>query len=233
MSEPGEGLLTLEDASAIGDERDGLREHFAEWTGDDLVCCGVVDPQITVSIRDDQGKPVPDGKCGEIVVAGPCVAQGIVGRGGQIVASLDGLVRTGDLGLIHGGRLYLCGRLKDVIVSRGRNVPAHTIEWAASTVPGVRPGCVAAFAVPGATGEDLVVVVEADADEPVPDLIQSVRARVTANCGIQARDVLVAVRGSVSKTTSGKFRRRLIRDRYLRGEIEVEMLPGDFGACSS
>jgi fatty-acyl-CoA synthase len=99
----------------------------------------------------DTGTPLPDGDVGRIEVSGPSV-------------TVDGWLDTGDLGYLADGELVVCGRIKDVLIAGGRNVFPQDVEMAAGRVRGVRPGGVVAFGVPGATGDRLVVAVEARTD---------------------------------------------------------------------
>ncbi|CAM5595333.1 Fatty acyl-AMP ligase OS=Streptomyces alboniger OX=132473 GN=CP975_27370 PE=4 SV=1 [Streptomyces alboniger] len=178
----------------------------------------------------------PEGRVGEIWITGPCVAGGYRGRpessedtfrarvaeehGGSGIAHL----RSGDLGFLHGGELYVTGRLKDVIIRKGRNHYPQDIELSAErSAPGLQPNCAAAFADDDGDRESLVVVVETDGR-----VLKSVGARalrkrvydaVREEQGITPDDVLVVRRGSLPKTSSGKVQRHACRTLYRRGEL--------------
>jgi acyl-CoA synthetase (AMP-forming)/AMP-acid ligase II len=126
-------------------------------------------------------------------------------------AIVDGRLRSGDLGFVHGGRLFVTGRAKELIIKAGRNLHPADIERVASEVDGVRTGCVAAFGRPNTrTGtDDLVVVAETPhGDGPRRDRIASdIRAELLSVLGVKADDVRVCAMGSVPRTTSGKIRR--------------------------
>jgi acyl-CoA synthetase (AMP-forming)/AMP-acid ligase II len=133
-------------------------------------------------------------------------------------------LRTGDLGFLHGGELFVNGRLKDVIVRTGRNYYPQDIELSAETcAPGLHPNCAAAFSVEDGTAERLVVVVEADgrttrAVGPAR-LRRLVQDAVWDNHRLEADDVLLVRRGSLPKTTSGKVQRRAARGLYEDGTL--------------
>jgi fatty-acyl-CoA synthase len=166
----------------------------------------------TLEIVDDAGRIVPEGTVGRILVSGPSL---MVGYFRNEVASADALaggrLHTGDLGFIHGGRLFVSGRAKELIIKGGRNLHPYDIERVAAEVEGLRDGCVAAFGRPNRqTGtEDLVVVAEtAHADPTVRDRIAShVRAELLSVLGVKPDEVQLRAMGTLPRTTSGKIRR--------------------------
>jgi fatty-acyl-CoA synthase len=131
----------------------------------------------------------------------------------------DGWLRTGDLGYLARGDLYVTGRVKDLLVVFGRNVSPEDLEWAAARVPGVREGRCVAFAPPGAGEGRAVVVVEARAGAEPEGLAEQVRDAVFDAAGLAPAEVLVVPRGTVPKTTSGKLRRGAVRDAYAAGTL--------------
>ncbi|MEQ1502169.1 MAG: AMP-binding protein [Myxococcota bacterium] len=168
-----------------------------------FVGCGGPLPDHTVRIEAPDGRTVDEGVVGEIVARGPSV-------------TTDGALRTGDLGFVRDGELFVCGRLKDLIIVRGRNHHPHDLERAACAVDGVRPGGAAAFAVPGDGGEVAVLIVEADAAEA--RFYSAVSRAVQDATGLQVRVEVVPPR-TLPKTSSGKLRRSEARDRYLAGTL--------------
>jgi acyl-CoA synthetase (AMP-forming)/AMP-acid ligase II len=175
------------------------------------------------------------GEVGEIWISGPCVAAGYHGRPALSeetfrarLADAPGdsrtFLRTGDLGFLHRGELFVAGRLKDVIIRKGRNFYPQDVELSAESVAdGLHPNCAAAFSVDDGVAERLVVAVEADgrvlravgADE----LRDRVRDVVAENHGLVPDDVLVLRRGALPKTSSGKIQRRAALARYESGEL--------------
>jgi fatty-acyl-CoA synthase len=167
------------------------------------------------------GAPVPGTRLkvvnGRILVQGPSVVGHYWGEPPPAAGSwLD----TGDLGYLVDGELVVCGRRKDVLFAAGRNVYPQDIETAAARVPGVRPGGVAAFGVPGPDGDRLIVAVEArPLDATGLDL--EVAAAVAGGAGMRPAQVLVLSPGRLPKTSSGKLRRAEAKRRYLCGELST------------
>jgi 1-acyl-sn-glycerol-3-phosphate acyltransferase len=132
-------------------------------------------------------------------------------------------VDTCDLGYLAGGELYLTGRVKDIVVRRGRNLHPDETEEATGQLPGVEHGGVAMFGCPdpGTGTERLVLVAETrlrDSGE-----LAALRSRITAVAatllGVPPDEVVLTGPGSVLKTASGKTRRAATRDRYLAGTL--------------
>jgi acyl-CoA synthetase (AMP-forming)/AMP-acid ligase II len=166
-----------------------------------------------VEIIDDDGRIVPEGTVGQITVAGPSLMSGYFRNEEASAQSVvGGALRTGDLGFVHAGRLFVTGRAKEIIIKGGRNLHPYDIERVASDVDGVRAGGVAAFGRENVdTGtEDLVVVAETQHGEGgLRDKIAAdVRAELLSVLGIKPEEVRVCAIGSLPRTTSGKIRRR-------------------------
>ncbi len=133
-----------------------------------------------------------------------------------------GYLRTGDLGFLHEGELFICGRLKDVIIFRGKNYYPHDIESVVQrAIPSNRPGTVAAFAIERDDGSDaLAIVAEIKPRRDPPDG-ETICAEVRRNCRLEV-EVFAAVKpGSIARTSSGKIARYECRRRWLAGEMEV------------
>ncbi|MGW0858804.1 fatty acyl-AMP ligase [Streptomyces sp. NPDC002690] len=195
----------------------------------------------TVRIADPESLTgLPDGSVGEIWVNGPCVADGYHGRPGETQRTFRALLageedlgtwlRTGDLGFLHEDELFVTGRLKDVIIRKGRNYYPQDIEVSAESAdPALQPNCAAAFSVDDGAAERLVLVVEADGraqrDGGAEGLRDRVRAAVLDGQRLETDEVLLVRRGSLPKTSSGKVQRRETRRRYLDGEFEGRAIP--------
>ncbi|AXN43837.1 Putative fatty-acid--CoA ligase fadD21 [Mycobacterium marinum] len=207
-----------------------------------LIGCGQVADDVDVRIVDPElHVPLADGQVGEIWVDSPSKAAGYWGLpdksrdtfGARLAGSDDSrsYLRTGDLGLLHDGELYVCGRLKDLLILAGRNIHPQDIEESLRDChPAIRPGGIAAFAVDaGDAGEveGLAVLVEVKADiatEMLSGVADEVQAVVLKNHQLRCSAVVVAPPGSVSKTTSGKVQRARCRTRLLDGTLEAEAL---------
>jgi aryl carrier-like protein len=162
------------------------------------------------------------------------VAQGYWGRPEETAATFgarlaDGsgpFLRTGDLGFRQDGHLVVTGRIKDLMIVRGRNHYPQDLELAAERAdPALRPGCSVAFlADPDAGDDDLVLVHEVRRDAGTIDadaVAARIRQAVAAEHGLQVRTVVLIRAGGMPKTSSGKVQRRLCRTRFLAGELPV------------
>ncbi|MFK0258205.1 amino acid adenylation domain-containing protein [Streptomyces sp. NPDC090445] len=182
----------------------------------------------TLRIVDrDTGERVPDGRIGEICVAGAGNGAGYWGDPEATRRTfglrVDGkpFLRTGDLGFVVDGRLHVTGRLKDLVISRGRNLHPEDMEAdVAAAHPALRPGCGAVF---GTDDDDVLVVVhEVRADTPEGQyrhVIQRIRGVLARNYGVRAHTVVLAPPGAVTKTSSGKVQRFAAKQRFLSGEL--------------
>ncbi len=218
-----------------------LKDGRLEVTGEaapgaqPLVGSGFPSPTTRVRVVDPAtSTPCGPGRVGEIWIDGPCVALGYRDRPRATeetfrarIAGESGTttyLRTGDLGLLHDGELFVAGRLKDVIIRNGRNFYPQDIELSAeSAVPGLRPNCAAAFSVDDGERERLVVVVETDGRvlrRTGADAVrEAVRAAVHDGQRLRADEVVVVRRGALPRTTSGKVRRQTCRKLYADGEL--------------
>ena len=200
-----------------------------------LVGCGRLAPGQRIVIADPRtGRRAAPDRVGEIWVTGPSVAGGYWNHDGASAetfgARLAGertavrYLRTGDLGFLRGGELFVTGRRKDLIIVRGRNHYPQDVELAAEKAhPALRPGCGAAFAVETDGEERLVVAFEverhgsADPDE----VTAAVRRSVLEEQEIAAHDVVLVRAGTIPRTSSGKVRRHACREAYLAGTLAI------------
>ncbi|MFE9068831.1 fatty acyl-AMP ligase [Streptomyces violaceusniger] len=180
-------------------------------------------------------QPCTPGHVGEIWISGPCVADGYWGRPAVSEDTFRARVddetddatphlRTGDLGFQIDGDLYVTGRMKDVIIRRGRNHYPQDIELSAErAVPGLQPNCAAAFSLDDGERERLVVVVETGGRVlgtlGADGLRERVREAVREEQRITPDDIVVIRRGKLPKTSSGKVQRRACRSLYQDGEL--------------
>jgi 1-acyl-sn-glycerol-3-phosphate acyltransferase len=187
-----------------------------------FVSCGRPLPGHEVRVADADGEEVPERREGHIWFRGPSMTSGYY-RNPEATAAVvrDGWMDSGDLGYQSDGDLFITGRAKDVIIQGGRNVSAQEVEEVVAGVPGIRRGCVAAFGVhdPVLGTERLVIVAETrERDAPARDrLQQAVVEYVVGALGTPPDIVVIAGPGTVPKTSSGKIRRSVARDAYLKG----------------
>ncbi|MER6316345.1 fatty acyl-AMP ligase [Streptomyces sp. NPDC001581] len=200
-----------------------------------VVGCGRPVGQDVRVADPETGVEQAPGFVGELWLRGPNVAAGYwrdPQRSSQLFdrtlktaqGSESGWLRTGDLGFLHDGEVFVLGRTKDVIIIHGANHVAADIEdTVRQAIPEAVPGAVAAFAVPGddAEGDRLIVVVELVSGPQSAqdiDLRRRVQTAVAEHHGVRPHDVRAARRGSLPRTTSGKLRRKECRDHYLTDE---------------
>ncbi|MGD3111885.1 fatty acyl-AMP ligase [Streptomyces sp. YGL11-2] len=215
-----------------------LRHAGAEYTtvaGTSVTSCGVTVGDTRVRIVDPHTRRAVDpDRVGEIWVSGPCVAAGYAGRQEESARTFRARIlgeeaageflRTGDMGFVQQGELYVTGRLKDLIIVKGRNHYPQDLEHTAEcSHPLLRPASAAAFAVDTGEREALVVVVEADNRvlkyAGAEEISAAVREAIWRHHRLETEDVVLIRRGTLPKTTSGKVRRRTCRARYESGTL--------------
>ncbi len=179
-----------------------------------------------IAIRDDQGRDLPEGRLGRVMLRGPSVTAGYHGdpEATAQAVSRDGWLDTGDLGLVLRGQLVITGRIKDVIFSRGQNFFSHDLERVAEATPGLGPGKALAVGLttPERQAEEVVVFLRHRSRElgGFAILAERVAEAIARDLGLAVDHVLpVEV---IPKTTSGKLRRYLLRQRYLLGEFAAQ-----------
>ena len=197
----------------------------------EVVSCGRPLPDHEVRVVDPDGNFLPDRVVGELVVRGPSVCHQGYHENPEATAQSfrNGWLHTGDKGYVADGDVYVCGRVKDMIIVHGRNYYPQDIEWVVNEVDGVRPGSAVAFACqPGdAPSEQLVVVAEWKGKETPGDaaldaLRHAITQRVQSEVGLMAWQVVLIPPGTVPKTSSGKLQRRKTRQQFEDGTLGQE-----------
>jgi fatty-acyl-CoA synthase len=216
--------LTMESLSA--DDMTSRRVATRAERDDDgetitVVSCGFPLPGHQIRIVDDQRRPLPERHIGEIVLTGPSVSPGYY-QDAEITARTmrDGRLFTGDLGYLSKGELFVCGRVKDLIIVNGRKYHPQDLEWGLADLAGIRRGRVVAFGT-AATGrpDRTVVVAEPSGTVPPRELKDLIRRRIADVCGLLVDDIVLVPGGTVTRTTSGKVRRAATKTSYERGEF--------------
>ncbi|MET9763723.1 fatty acyl-AMP ligase [Streptomyces sp. NPDC006372] len=224
-------------AAALGE---GVVRPVGEGAEDavPLVSNGSTSGRTRVRIVDPVTRcALPEGRVGEIWIDGPCTAAGYLGRPEETEETFRARIagegaldrphlRTGDLGFLHDDELYVAGRLKDVIIRKGRNHYPQDIELTAErAVPGLHPNSVSAFSCDDGEAERLVLVVEADGRLLNSPGAAAVRAQVydaiRSDHRITPDDIVVVRRGALPKTSSGKVQRTECKRRYEHGELRI------------
>jgi fatty-acyl-CoA synthase len=191
-----------------------------------FVFCGAVLPGHEMEIRGEDGRALPERRCGTIFVRGPSVMTGYFGdvEMTKEVLSPSGWLNTGDIGYRVGDRIVISGREKDLIIVNGRNIWPQDLEYLAEQQPGVRTGDASAFSVTGQGGEDVAVVVvqcrEANPAERA-SLVERLRAHVREELGVDCFVDLVAPH-TLPRTSSGKPSRSGARSQFLARAREEE-----------
>lgn len=215
-------------------EKNRLEPALATESSYQLIHCGspAQNQQVCIVDPNTHEKKAP-GEIGEIWIKGDNVSSGYWDNpqateeafGGYISETNDGpYLRTGDLGGFYNGRLFITGRIKDLIIIRGRNYYPQDIEYISENAhPMLRKGCSAAFAIgePGEPRVALVIEVKPKRGLELRPLIQKIRSTVAEELELGlARIVLIKAR-TIPKTSSGKIQRRETRTRLERGLLQV------------
>ncbi|MET9553679.1 AMP-binding protein [Streptomyces sp. NPDC006645] len=183
-----------------------------------VVACGRPLGGLTVEIRDPDGALLPDDEIGEIRLRGDSVMAGYLGPGGEPRLVADRTHATGDLGFTRDGDLYIVGRLKELIIVNGRNLPPYDVEQSIETHPDIDAGNSAVFSHTDDTGERVTAVVETRVRPDEHDRIRrEVATLVRQSFGFNLDEVVVRKRGGIPRTSSGKRRRGRLRDDHLTG----------------
>ncbi len=199
-----------------------------------LVGCGhsLADQQIVIVDPQKQSRSRP-GEIGEIWIAGPSVANGYWDQpelsrqtfAAHLADSGEGpFLRTGDLGFLQEGELFITGRLKDLIILCGRNLYPQDLEQTAErSHPDLNPCCGAAFSIESDGQERLVLAYEViPRREPdVNAVAEAVRRAVAEEHEVELHDFVLLRLGGMPKTSSGKIQRQACRNAFLAGTLEA------------
>jgi amino acid adenylation domain-containing protein len=217
------------DAAALGQGRAELAAPGVPART--LVSAGVALPNVQLAIVDpDTRVGLRDGRIGEIWVQSPAVARGYFGkpelseqvfRARRADNSAAGeYLRSGDLGFLRDGELFVVGRIKDLLIVAGLNYYPDDIEAAVAGCDPELRGAVAAFAIEGERQERLVVVVEADARTTRgAEIERAVRGAVAEALELDVHAVVLVRQGAVPRTSSGKVQRGACKSAYVNGEL--------------
>ncbi|MEG3438033.1 fatty acyl-AMP ligase [Pannus brasiliensis CCIBt3594] len=200
-----------------------------------LPSCGrrVCETKIAIVDPDTLKRCAPD-EVGEIWASDPSVAGGYWQREDATKETFQAYIadtgegpflRTGDLGFMLDGELFITGRIKDLIIVRGTNHYPQDIEWSVQHLdPVFRPDYGAAFSIEDGGEEQLVIVQEIERGSGKLDtekLIADIRQEIAEEHEIMTHSIVLAKSGTVLKTASGKIQRRAIRQNFLDGKINI------------
>ncbi|MFS0516447.1 amino acid adenylation domain-containing protein [Nostoc sp. UIC 10607] len=199
-----------------------------------FVSCGQSIPQqqIVIAHPETLTRCQPD-EVGEIWISGPSIGQGYWNRPEETEQTFHAylkdtqegpFLRTGDLGFLDNGELFVTGRAKDLIIIRGRNIYPQDIELTTEcSHPLLRSGSSAAFSVEVGDEEQLVVVQELEfrAKPNIDEVTAAIRQAVTEEHEVQVYGVVLIKGGTIPKTSSGKIQRRATKADFLAGKLDV------------
>jgi acyl-CoA synthetase (AMP-forming)/AMP-acid ligase II/acyl carrier protein len=203
-----------------------------------LVSAGESQPELEVLIVDPRSRvPCAQGEIGEIWISGPSVAKGywnepaltndiFVARPADGSNATRQYLRTGDLGFISKGQLFVTGRLKDLIILQGRNLYPQDIEATVQmSHSAIRAGACVAFSLEVGGEEKLIVLAE------IPprlaerqQILQVIRAAVLEEYGVAVHIIALLPPKTIPKTSSGKLQRNACRKSFAAGELPVLMV---------
>lgn len=201
-----------------------------------VVCCGTISDLEVHIVEPVSHAPLPPGQVGEIWLRGPSISPGYWQRPdatretfGGVTADGDvGWLRTGDLGALHQGELYVTGRIKELLIVRGRNLYPQDIEGELRLAHPELGAVGAVFTAPPTRGapteepeEQLIVTHEVRGvpQDRLPALADAIRMTVSREFGAQVHGVLLVRPGTVRRTTSGKVQRSEMRRLFMTGAI--------------
>lgn len=200
-----------------------------------FVGCGQTFEGSEVVILDrETEQPLTDDRIGEVLLAGPSITHGYYNRDELNDELFRDLVigsrpvrflRTGDLGFLSNGELFITGRIKEIIIVRGRNISPEDIELLIGEAHGaLQPGGAVAFAADRNGEESLVIAAELKRAsvkmECIEPVVSAVRNRIVEAFGVNPAEILLLRPASIPRTSSGKLKRLAVRDSYLQGTLD-------------
>ena len=198
-----------------------------------IVSCGTPLPGMTVKIVDpERHVALEPGRIGEIWIAGESKCLGCWNNPEltlkQFHARLvddspydDGYLRTGDMGFMHDGELFVCGRIKDMIILRGQNYYPQDIEAIVEKASAmIRTNCVAAFQINEDSEPALAIVAEVKNPRAVPDALK-IAAAVRNYLNVEVAVISFIAPHSIPRTSSGKIMRQKTRHMWIEGQFTV------------
>lgn len=205
-------------------------EPHLEGDSSSSVSCGSVSPGVQIAIVNPETlETAPAGEPGEIWVSSPSNGSGYWQRpelskatfSAQIAAhSGRHFLRTGDIGFVKDGNLYISGRLKNLIIIRGRNLHAEDIEeFLTETVAGIRGGRICAVSVQHASAEHLCLIAEVAPSQDMDEMERAVRSQTFRYAEVQPLWVVFVAPKSLPRTSSGKLRRQKCAELLLSNQL--------------
>jgi len=210
-----------------------IAQADGEHSGPAMASCGECIPMHELICVDTHGRLCGEGECGEIWVRGPSVAAGYYGRTqenervfGAYCEGRGPYLRTGDRGLLRDNQVYVVGRIKDLVIVRGRKFAPEDIEATVATSHAFVAGAIgAAFSLAREDGEVLVVVQEvtrsAMRELDLDEACAAIREQLTSVHGVSPAAIALTAPGSVPRTTSGKVQRGRCRELFMQQQLAL------------
>lgn len=205
------------------------KDPIDEQDTQNIVSCGKPLEDVSVKIINELGLILNDNAIGEIIIKSPSTTSGYFGRE-DINRELfvAGHLRTGDIGFIRDGEVYVTGRKKDLIIVGGININAEELETFATRIDGIRPGRLAAFAVSdiNTASERIHIIIEARknlkflSSHNRATLKKEISDNLCQYFPIKEENISIVAPGTISKTTSGKVQRSKMKELYSNGTID-------------
>lgn len=196
-----------------------------------VVSCGRPLEDVSVKIISDNGILLPENQIGEILIKSPSTTSGYYNREdlNKDLFIADHL-RTGDIGFIRNGEVFITGRKKDLIIIGGININAEELESFATKIDGIKPGRLAAFAVSdtNSASERIHLIIEARKNVKFlrTENRELFRKQISDNLckyfPIKEENISIVAPGTISKTTSGKVQRSKMKELYEAGIIDEQ-----------
>ncbi len=206
-----------------------------DTAGMTYVSCGTSRPGQQLVIADpESGRRCSAGEIGEIWASGPNIARGYWNKPDQTACTFGAylqdtgegpFLRTGDLGFIHNGELFITGRLKDLIIVHGRNhYPQDIVQTVEQSYHGLHHGGGSAFTIEARGEERLVIVQEVEREQrnaPLDAAITAIREAVAEHHELPVFRIVLVKPGSIPRTTSGKIQHHLCKEHFLKGNLII------------
>jgi len=193
-----------------------------------IVSIGVEEPGQKVTIRDKNDKALPDLHLGELCVTGPCVTPGYLNNKEKTASAIiDGRLHTGDLGFSYQGEFYYYTRKDDLLIVGGRNIVPDDVELVVEGFSYVRPACAALLGFDNEIDGtiELNLLIELDIRKlkiSHAEVKKEIHGKVFKHFDLILNKITIVQKGTIEKTSSGKKRRKVIKQRLLSGEVKVE-----------
>jgi fatty-acyl-CoA synthase len=214
------------DRAALGNDREVRRVDRSAPGSRGVVALGRPVDGLQLRIVGEDGEVLGEDRVGEIQLLGPAVMRGYY-RNPQLTAECfqAGWLRTGDLGYVKDGRLYVAGRAKDVLKQAGESYYPEDIEAVVRGLEGIHRGGCVAF-VGGPLGEERIICLAETglrAQAELESLAQEIGKVVRRRVGLASLDVLLVKKSSIARTTSGKLQRHVMK-RKSQGQMDASLL---------